>query len=77
MILEPELLAGLVEILDTAWQGGIKSRSDLARSHAEVISMATERGLITTRVGPNVYSNTHLITPPGLEVLWSLRGLTK
>lgn len=77
MIAEPELLAGLVRVLDNAWQGGIKSRSDLARDHAEVISMATERGLVTTRVGPNTYSNTHLITPRGLEVLWSLRGLTK
>lgn len=77
MILEPELLAGLVEVLDKAWQGGFKSRSDLARTRAEVISMATERCLITTRVGPSTYTDTHLITPQGLEVLWSLRGLTK
>lgn len=77
MIGEPELLAGLVEVLDKAWQGGIKSRSDLARARAEVIAMATERGLITSRVGPSVYTDTHLITPQGLEVLWSLRGLTK
>lgn len=77
MIYEPELLAGLIEILDKAWQGGIKSRSDLARKRAEVISMATERGLVTTRVGPSTYTDTHLITPQGLEVLWSLRGITK
>jgi hypothetical protein len=77
VILEPALLAGLVEVLDKAWQGGIKSRSDMARARAEVISMATERSLLTTRVGPSTYTDTHLITPSGLEVLWSLRGLTK
>lgn len=37
--------------------------------------MATERNLITTRIGPSVYGNKHLITPQGLSVLWSLKGL--
>lgn len=77
MISEPALLAGLVQVLDKAWQGGIRSRSDLARQRAEVISMATERAMLTTRIGPSTYTDTHLITPSGLEVLWSLRGLTK
>lgn len=66
----------MVTILDTAWQGGFTARSDLARENAEVIAMATERNLITTRVGPNHYGNKHLITPQGLTVLWSLKGLT-
>lgn len=69
-------LAALVTILDRAWQGGFTARSSLAREHAEVVSMATERNLITTRVGPNSYGKVHLITPSGLTVLWSLKGLT-
>lgn len=75
MLDQPHLQA-LVTLLDRAWQGGFTSRSDLAREFADVVAMATERSLITTRVGPNVYSNKHLITPEGLRVLWSLRGLT-
>lgn len=75
MMDQPHLQA-LVTLLAAAWQGGFTSRSDLAREHADVVAMATERALITTRVGPNTYSNKHLITPEGLRVLWSLRGLT-
>lgn len=65
-----------MQLLDVAWQGGISSRSDLARQNAEVLAMATERKLVTTRIGPNTYANRHLITPQGLHVLWSLKGLT-
>lgn len=69
-------LGALVALLDHAWQGGFTTKSDLAREHASVVAMAAERALITTRVGPNQYSNKHLITPQGLSVLWSLKGLT-
>ena len=69
-------LEALVHILDQAWQGGFTSKSDLAREKAPVVAMATERSMITTRIGPNHYSNTRLITPDGLKVLWSLKGLT-
>jgi hypothetical protein len=75
-MLDQPHLSALVSVLDQAWQAGFTSRSDLAREHADVVAMATERSLITTRIGPNVYSNRHLITPQGLTVLWSLRGLT-
>lgn len=75
MLTDQPHLAALVAILDKAWQGGFTTRSDLAREHAEVVTMATSRNLITTRIGPNAYGNTHLITPQGLSVLWSLRGL--
>lgn len=67
--------AALVTILDTAWQGGFTSRSDIARENAEVVAMATERNMITTRIGPNTYGNKHLITPAGLNTLWALKGL--
>lgn len=69
-------LEALVILLDKAWQGGFATKSDLAREHAPVVSMATERNLITTRVGPNSYGEKHFITPGGLTVLWSLKGLT-
>lgn len=75
MLDQPHLEA-LVNLLDRAWQGGFTSKSDLAREHAPVVAMATERNLITTRVGPNSYGEKHLITPQGLTVLWSLKGLT-
>lgn len=75
MIDQPHLEA-LVNLLDAAWQGGFTAKSDRAREHAAVVSMATERNLLTTRIGPNQYSNRHLITPQGLTVLWSLKGLT-
>lgn len=68
-------LESLVVILDEAWQGGFTSRSSFARENAEVIAMATERDLITTRIGPNTYGNIHLITPPGLTTLWALKGI--
>ena len=67
--------AVLVTILDTAWQGGFTSRSDLARENAELVAMATERKLITTRIGPNTYGNKHLITPSGLNTLFGLKGI--
>lgn len=69
-------LEALVQILDRAWQGGFATKSDLARTSAPVVAMATERNLITTRIGPNRYAEKHLITPDGLKVLWSLKGLT-
>lgn len=69
-------LEALVTILDNAWQGGFSAKGNLAREHASVVAMATERNLITTRVGPSVYGSTHLITPEGLRVLWSLKGIT-
>ena len=68
-------LEALVNVLDQAWQGGFSSRSDVARLNAEIVSMATERNLITTRIGPNLYGNKHLITPLGINTLWSLKGL--
>lgn len=72
---EQKHLAALVHLLDSAWQGGFTTRSDSAREAPEVVAMATERNLITTRIGPNSYGNRHLITPQGLSVLWSLKGL--
>lgn len=68
-------LEGLLEVLDVAWQCGFTSRSDVARENAEVVAMATERDLITTRIGPSTYGNKHLITPSGLQTLWVLKGL--
>ena len=70
-------LGALVDTLDNAWQGGFTARSDWHRENAEVVAMATERGLITTRVGPNMYGNKHLITPKGLDVLFNLKGITQ
>ena len=70
-------LGPLVETLDKAWQGGFTARSDWHRENAEVVAMATERGLITTRVGPNIYGNMHLITPKGLNTLFNLKGITQ
>jgi hypothetical protein len=65
----------LVDLLDRAWRGGFSTKSNIAKAHATVVSMATERGLITTRVGPNLFGNQHYITPHGLTVLWSLKGI--
>lgn len=73
---DTQYLPQLVATLDRAWQGGFTARSDWHRENAEVVAMATERGLITTRIGPNVYGNLHLITPKGLGVLFNLKGIT-
>jgi len=70
-----EHLDTLINVLDSAWQGGFTTRSTLVREHAEVVAMATERNLITTRVGPNLFGVVHLITPKGLTTLWSLKGI--
>jgi hypothetical protein len=66
----------LIETLERAWTSPFKTKSDFARLHAPVVCMAQERGLVTTRVGPNVFGDTHLITPKGLEVLWALKGIS-
>lgn len=76
MTQDPTELASLVSLLDHAWQGGFTTKSDLAREQAPVVSMATERGLITTRVGRDDYANKHFITPEGLRTLWALKGLS-
>jgi hypothetical protein len=70
-------LDALLVLLDHAWQGGFTSKSDMARHFAPAVAMATERNLITTRIGPSIYGNKHLITPQGLTVLWSLKGLSQ
>lgn len=76
-MIKQDHLGALVATLDNAWQGGFTARSDWHRENAEVVAMATERGLITTRTGPSIYGNVHLITPKGLDVLFNLKGITQ
>lgn len=44
-------------------------KSDMARKEADVIAMAASLSLITTKVGPQRFAKTWLITSKGLNWL--------
>lgn len=60
----------LQDVLKKAWQGGgISTKGDFARAHADVIAIAASCGFITTRVRSNEFGRKWLITKLGLESL--------
>lgn len=68
--------AGIVEIVERAWLGGVFIQSDFARSSALLVATAASAGLITTEEAyPGVYGRIWRPTPAGLSLLWTLRGM--
>ncbi|GAB5503460.1 hypothetical protein [Pyruvatibacter sp.] len=61
----------LTDILLAAWSGGFTTKSDLARTHATLVGVASSEGYITTKLlcSEAEYHNVWLITVEGLRLL--------
>jgi hypothetical protein len=57
-------------VLERAWLGGFRTKSDFAREHADHIAIASSRKLITTLRLDGEFGRTWQITPAGLSILW-------
>lgn len=57
----------VAEVLQKAWRGGFKTKSNFARKHANEIAMCSSLGLITTTLGNRQFSNEWFITKTGME----------
>jgi hypothetical protein len=55
--------------LRAIWREQVRVKSDMARKEADVIAMAASLQLITTKVGPQRFAKTWLITSKGLNWL--------
>jgi hypothetical protein len=66
----------LIDLLRDLWLYPMTTKSDYARLHADIISEAAVKGLITTQakpgVSPMVYGREWRVTPAGLIMLWEL-----
>lgn len=56
-------------VLTTAWRESFTTKSDFARDFADFVAMASSQGLITTRIGGQLYGREWNITPKGLLAL--------
>jgi hypothetical protein len=56
-------------VLNKAWNGGFKTKSDFARIHANQVAVCASLGFITTRRAGFTFGTTWLITKEGLEIL--------
>jgi hypothetical protein len=56
-------------VLRAIWREQVRVKSDMARKEADVIAMAASLQLITTKVGPQRFAKTWLITSKGLTWL--------
>lgn len=61
-------------MLERAWRSPFSTKSDYARSHADVIAMAASDGHITTKIATGFYGRQWQITPAGLRHLWAITG---
>lgn len=55
--------------------GGIWTKSNLARTHADEIAQAASRGWLTTQTAPHEYGRLWLLTTAGLATLNIMKGL--
>lgn len=64
----------LVDVLDRTWRKPFKTKSDFARTNADLIAMAASDGLITTKLAVGLYQRVWVLTPAGLSHLYALNG---
>lgn len=62
-------------MLDRAWRSGFKTKSNLAKSAADIVAFAASDGLITTKVAGGVFGTVWRITPSGVRHLWAHKGM--
>lgn len=65
----------MLMILEAARSPGIKTKSGLARSHADHLAAAASRGFISTQTAYDVFGRTWLLTSAGLGFLQFHKGL--
>lgn len=65
-------MKSLQKVLDKAWAGGFKTKSNFAREHADSVAACASLGYITTHIRGFQYGNTWRITKEGLEALREL-----
>jgi hypothetical protein len=56
-------------MLKACWRENVRVKSDYARKEADIVAMAASLQLITTKVGPQRFAKTWLITSKGLNWL--------
>lgn len=62
------------DVLERAWKGGFKTKSDFARLAASEVAMMASDGFITTRLACGLYGERWMITPEGLARYFLLIG---
>jgi hypothetical protein len=62
----------LTDVLKRAWTKPFSTKSDFARTNADIIALAASDGLITTRVATGMYGREWLVTAAGLKRLRAL-----
>lgn len=70
---DPELgLYMLYDVCREAWDKGISTKGDYARSAANALAIAAVEGLITTKMTETHYSNRWLLTEDGADFMVDL-----
>ena len=59
----------LKTVLIEAWRNSFTTKSDFSRDFADFVAMAASQGLITTKIGGQLYGREWNITPKGLLAL--------
>lgn len=67
----------LTNVLERAWKGGFKTKSDFARLAANAVGVAASDGFITTKQAAGLYGSTWFITAAGLQRLNILKGISR
>ena len=65
----------LTDVLERAWKTGFSTKSDFARSHADLIAMGASEGYLTTKIAAGYFGRQWQITPAGLRHLWAIKGM--
>lgn len=56
----------IAEVLEKAWQGGFKTKSNFARKRANEVGVCASLGLITTKIKGFSFGTTWYITEKGI-----------
>lgn len=54
-------------VLDLAWRGGFRTKSNFAREYANEVALCASLGLISTKIKGTTFGATWHITKQGLE----------
>jgi hypothetical protein len=57
----------IATVLEQAWQGGFKTKSNFARSLANEVAICASLGLISTKIQGTKFGTTWYITKTGME----------
>lgn len=57
----------IARVLEKAWRGGFKTKSNFARRYATEVALCASLGLLSTRIKGTTFGTTWFITKQGLE----------